>query len=67
MLTWLIFCGNYFCTVHHNLVLVGECGQWIVIQYSSGRIVLNQKLEFYKCKTEEHYFMIPTGNHIVND
>jgi len=18
MLTWLIFCGNYFCTVHHN-------------------------------------------------
>jgi hypothetical protein len=49
------------------LVLVGECVQWIVIQYSSGRIVLIQKLEFYKCKTEEHYFMNPIGNQIVND
>ena len=38
-----------------------------MIEYSSGRIVLIQKLEFYNCKIEEHYFMSPIGNHIIND
>jgi hypothetical protein len=67
MLTRLNFSGINFCTVHHNLVLVGECAQWILIQYLTGRLVEIQKLEFYRCKIEEHYFMSPSGNHIVND
>ena len=67
MLSRLNFSGINFCTVYHNLVLVGECAQWIVIQYSTGRLVEIQKLEFYRCKIEEHYFMSPSGNHIVND
>jgi hypothetical protein len=38
-----------------------------MIEYSSGGIVLIQKLAFYRCKIEEHYFMSPFGNHIAND
>jgi len=38
-----------------------------MIEYSTGRLVLIQKLEFYRCKIEEHYLMSPFGNHIIND
>ena len=38
-----------------------------MIEYSTGTLVEIQKLEFYRCKTEEHYFMSPSGNQIVID
>ena len=66
MLSGLNFSGINFCAVHHSLVLVGECAQRIVIEYSTGRLVEIQKLEFCRCKIEEH-FMSPSGNHIPND
>jgi hypothetical protein len=67
MLTRLIFSGINFCSGHHNLVLVGKRAQWIMIEYSTGRLVEIQKLEFYRCKIDEHYFMSLSRNHIVND